>query len=101
MRELYLPNAETWIIEQNGKTVGFISLLENQIGGLFLEPDTIGRGLGKALVDHSVLLKGPLIVEVFKKNKIGRKFYDRYGFVKTDQYNHEPTNQVVIKMEML
>lgn len=100
MRNLYLPNAQTWVVEQEGKTAGFISLLNNEIGGLFLEPSFIGQGLGKTLVDHCVSLKGPLIVEVFEDNKIGRKFYDRYGFVETGQYDHEPTGQRVLKMKM-
>ncbi|KKJ76864.1 hypothetical protein WH95_10565 [Kiloniella litopenaei] len=94
MPDIYLPNAETWvwIIDQN--PVGFISLLEDKIGALFLDPAFHGKGIGRALVDHAVKLKGALNVEVFEKNAVGRRFYDLYGFVEVDRYYHEPSGEV-------
>ncbi len=100
MRNIYLPNAETWVIEQNDRPDGFIALVGTEIGGLFLDPAMHGRGMGKALTDHAVNLHGPLTVEVFAKNRIGRAFYDRYGFDETDQYTHEPSEEVTLKMAM-
>jgi putative acetyltransferase len=52
------------------------------------------------MVDAVVALKGPLRVEVFAENAIGRKFYDRYGFTPVDQFTHDPSGQITIKMEM-
>ena len=100
MRNIYLPNAETWVVEDSGAPVGFIALAGDEIGGLFLDPSCHGRGLGKALTDHVVSLHGPLRVEVFEKNAIGRRFYDRYGFVETERYTHEGLGEVTIKMVM-
>ena len=77
MRNIYLPNAETWVLEQDGNPLGFIALVGTEIGGLFLEPSFHGRGFGKALVDQAVAIHGSLCVEVFEKNAIGRRFYDR------------------------
>lgn len=34
IRNVYLPGAETWVWEADGRVVGFISLLGNEIGGL-------------------------------------------------------------------
>ena len=100
MRNIYLPKAETWVLEDDEQAVGFIALLESEIGGLFLDPSLIGKGYGKKLVDHAFALKGPLRVEVFKENTMGRPFYERYGFVFEEEYLHEPSGSVTCKMAM-
>ena len=76
----------------------FIALIEDEIGGLFLSPFFHGKGLGKAMVDHAVTLKGSLRVEVFERNTIGRHFYDRYGFIETGRYRHEASGELTLKM---
>ena len=100
MRNIYLPNAETWVLEQDGQIAGFIALIDNEIGGLFLEPALIGKGYGRRMVDHAAALKGPLRVEVFKDNAIGHAFYERYGFVVEEEYLHAPTGTLTHKMAM-
>ena len=100
MRDIYLPFAETWLLEDAGEVIGFIALIEDEIGGLFLKPSFHGRGLGRAMVDHAVALRGPLHVEVFKRNAIGRGFYKRYGFVELEEYRHEPSGELTIRMAM-
>jgi putative acetyltransferase len=98
MRNIYLAFAETWVIEADGFVVGFIALIENEIGGLFLDPDFHGQGLGRALVDKAVADKGALKVEVFKANAIGRRFYDAYGFRETEEFIHEASGQATLRM---
>lgn len=80
IRSLYLPNADTWVLEEDNILVGFIALIGDEIGGLFLDPIHHGKGLGRLMVDHAVDLKGQLRVEVFERNEIGRRFYNCYGF---------------------
>ena len=36
LRDVYLPNAATWLYEDNHSVVGFISMLGNEIGGDYL-----------------------------------------------------------------
>lgn len=99
--DIYVPTAETYVLEEeDGEVIGFISLLGNEIGGLFVAPSKHGRGYGKALVDHAVAVKGPLKVDVFRDNKIGRPFYERYGFVLVAEALHEPSGQIVHQMAM-
>lgn len=100
MRNIYLPNAETWVLEEEGQIIGFIALIGNEIGGLFLDPSFIGKGFGRALVDHAFALKGPLRVEVFKENAVGYPFYERYGFALEETYMHAPSGFLTCKMGM-
>ncbi len=100
MRAIYLPNAETWVLEHDGRPVGFIAMIGAEIGGLFLDPAQQGKGLGRQMVDHVAGIKGPLTVEVFKENKIGLPFYERYGFVRTREGLFEPSGHATIKMAM-
>ena len=100
LRTQHLPNAETWVLEDDGVIVGFIALVGDEIGGLFLDPAAHGKGLGKAMVDHVVELKGPLHVEVFEKNEIGRRFYSRYGFIEIDRYRHEASGETTLRLKL-
>ena len=100
LRTIYLPNAETWVLEDKETPVGFIALIGDEIGGLFLQPSHHGRGLGRTLVDHAVDIRGPLRVEVFVRNAIGRRFYERYGFVEVGQYRHEASGEMTLKLAL-
>ena len=100
MRSLYLPNAETWVLVDEGVPVGFIAMIGKEIGGLFLDPSQHGKGKGREMVDHVVAIKGPLTVEVFKDNKIGLPFYERYGFVVTGEGMFEASGDETFKMAM-
>ncbi|MFT6458762.1 GNAT family N-acetyltransferase [Pseudophaeobacter arcticus] len=80
IRDHFLDLAETYMAEVAGTPVGFISLIQNEVGGLFLRPAFHGRGIGHALMDQAVALKGHLELDVFVENAIGRRFYNRYGF---------------------
>lgn len=100
VRDVHLPNAEIYVLEEVGRTIGFVAMIENEVGGLFIEPTEIGKGYGKALLDYAVSLKGPLSVEVFEDNAVGRPFYERYGFVHESKYLHQPTGAVMCRMAM-
>jgi len=95
---LYLPNADTWVAEIDGKTVGFISLIGNEVGAIFVEPTHHGIGVGKALMDKACSLHKTLELDVFKENNIGRKFYDRYGFVSQGETFHEESGQQMLRL---
>lgn len=99
MKDIYLPNAETWVFEENNVVIGFISMIGNEIGGLFVSPDQHSKGVGTRLVDFIGEYHRELEVEVFKDNKIGRSFYDKYGFKMMKEYFHEESNQVLLRMK--
>lgn len=97
--EMYLPNTDTWVIEHDAVVKGFIALMGNEVGAIFLQPEYHGKGAGKALMDKAQELHGDLEVEVFKENSIGRKFYSRYGFEHLEEKLHEPTGQQVLRLK--
>ncbi len=100
MRNMYLSNAETWVLEDGEVPVGFIAMIDTEIGGLFLDPSQQGKGMGRQMVDHVVAIKGPLSVEVFKDNKIGLPFYERYGFAVTGEGLFEASGDETFRMAM-
>jgi putative acetyltransferase len=99
IKTIYMPRADTWVAEQDGEVVGFLSLMGNEVGAIFLEPRCHGTGIGKALMDKAQALHGDLEVEVFEANPIGRKFYDRYGFVLMESKHHEETDQTMLRLK--
>jgi|TARA_B110000438_G_C15656922_1_gene582086 putative acetyltransferase len=77
---LYLPTADTWVTDLDDKTVGFIAIIGNDVGTIFVEPALQGIVVARTLIDKAYSLHTTLEVEVFKENSIGRKFYSAYGF---------------------
>ena len=97
--QLYLPVAETWVAELNVVVIGFISLLGNEVGAIFVQPEFHKTGTGRALMDKAVNLRGDLDVEVFEANTIGRRFYSDYGFESVAKKVHEETGNVLVRMK--
>ncbi len=95
---LYLPNAETWVAEEGGHVIGFIALIGDEVGAIFVKSEFHHAGVGRALMDKARELRGGLEVEVFKENAIGRKFYSNYGFTPLSESVHEPTGNAVLRL---
>lgn len=83
VRDIYLKQAENWVILEDGRPAGFIGLLDQFIGGLFIDPQIHGKGLGRQLLDHSLQLKKSLELEVYALNKQAHDFYLRNQFIET------------------
>lgn len=96
--QIYLPMADTFVYEHDGRVVGFIALIKNEVGAIFVHPEYHGQGFGRALMDHARMLRGDLEVEVFKENRIGRDFYRRYGFTFHDEHVHEETGETLLRL---
>lgn len=91
LRETYLPIAKSWVIEEEGEMVAFLSMLDDLIAGLFTHPDHQGKGHGARLVEHARTLFDPVFVEVFEANEAARRFYRRCGFVAHERKLDEHT----------
>lgn len=95
----YLPNTESLVAEKEDHIIGFISMLGSEIGGLFVDPDYHGLGTGTALVDKVRAIHDKLIVEVFKDNTIGRKFYSKYGFKYVNEALHNESGKIMYTLQ--
>lgn len=80
IEEEYLPKAETWVACHAGEPVGFISLLDSFVGGIFIAPDRQGMGVGSMLIAHALARKGELSLEVYTANQQAVRFYASLGF---------------------
>jgi putative acetyltransferase len=97
---VYLPNAETWVWEPEGQVVGFVSLLGNEVGALFVDQKFHRGGIGRALMDHALELREELEVEVFTENVIGRAFYAKYGFQLMQKKVHDQTGLELMRLRL-
>lgn len=80
-----LALGQVHVAEENGKPAGFAAVIISEkaaeLDGLFVEPSLWGRGIGRALVDHSVHLarrKGLTLAVV--ASPTARGFYEKCGF---------------------
>ena len=98
MRNIYIPDSDTWVYEMDLEIVGFISMIDNEIGGLFVMPRILGKGIGTQLINFVGNNHKNLEVEVFEKNKIGRAFYDKHGFYLVKEFIHLESGENVLRM---
>ncbi|RAI19975.1 GNAT family N-acetyltransferase [Afifella marina] len=80
IEEKYLPAAETWVACRSGEPAGFIALMENFIGGLFVAPAHQGQGIGARLIAHAFTCRDELTLEVYTENAGALRFYLAQGF---------------------
>lgn len=96
----WLPIADTSIYESDGRVVGFLSLIGNVVGAIFVDPDHHGHGIGRALMDDARESHRMLELDVFEANAIGRRFYDAYGFEFVDRHMNEVAGQPELRLRL-
>nr|WP_299173263.1 GNAT family N-acetyltransferase [uncultured Allomuricauda sp.] len=99
MKDKLLPNSKTWVYTNNNQVYGFVSMIGNEIGGLFVDPNMQSKGIGSHLLTHMLRFNEVLEVEVFDQNSIGKSFYQKHGFKILTTYIHKETNEKVLRME--
>ncbi len=80
MRDLYLPSAEVYVNEDEGKVNGFIAIVGDSIAALFVSPASQGRGIGTGLLNKAKELRSTLDLCVYKENLKSFEFYKRHLF---------------------
>ena len=100
VREQLLPIADTWVVEEDGEVVAFMSIIDDLIGGLFTHPDRQGKGYGRALVEHARLLHDPVFVEVFEANEKAIGFYRSCGFVDHERRTDDDSGLPILVLRL-
>ncbi|WP_212630955.1 N-acetyltransferase [Pseudomonas sp. KB-10] len=98
MRDLYLPQAETLVLEEKGQVLGFASLHEQRLAALFVSPDAQGRGLGRRLLDEAKRRRDSLELGVYRANTRAVAFYRAGRFVTVNETRDPHTGQPELTM---
>ena len=98
IRDMYLPVADAWVAIEDDQVIGFMALLGQELGAIFVHPSHWKKGVGHKLMDKAVEMRDNLSLEVFKENSVARRFYERYGFTEATTSKHKETGQTVIRM---
>lgn len=96
----WMPLAETTVAEVDGQIVGFLSLIGNEVGAVFVDPRRHGEGIGRALMDQARASRPFLELNVFEENAIGRRFYATYGFEPVGRHVHEGTGRTELRLRL-
>ncbi|MGG4102882.1 GNAT family N-acetyltransferase [Paenibacillus lautus] len=90
MREVYLPMAETYLIESAAHVRGFVSLVGDDLAALFIDTSRQNQGYGKALLSYVMDLREVLKLRVYEENQRAIRFYLKNGFeVYEDSLDHD------------
>lgn len=100
VRDVYIPQSRTWVYEEQGSLIGFISVLEARfIGALFVEQAYYGKRIGTALIQH-VQAQFPLLsLEVYQQNTRACRFYHKQGFVVVEENVNQDTQATALIMQ--
>ncbi|MFM5662249.1 GNAT family N-acetyltransferase [Aeromonas veronii] len=81
----YLPASQSWVYEEDGLLLGFISWYQGSVAALFISPAHQSHGLGRQLLEHLKAQYGQLELTVYAENEQARRFYCRNGFKEGEQ----------------
>jgi putative acetyltransferase len=95
MATKYLPVAETFVIcgQEKEQILGFVSMLEDYLAALFIDPSYQHKGLGRTLLNFVKEQRDRIELKVYQKNENAIRFYLRNRFVITEESVDEPTQE--------
>ncbi len=80
VRSIDFHELEVYCLLEGSRMLGFMGLADRKIEMLFLEPDVIGKGLGKKLIRFAIEKLGANKVDVNEQNQPAVAFYRKQGF---------------------
>ena len=76
----YLPNSETYLVENDNKITGFVAMVDNYLAAIFVKSTEQGKGIGHQLLNYAKSLRELIQLKVYKKNIIAVQFYKKMAF---------------------
>jgi putative acetyltransferase len=79
-QQLFSKSDMFCIHNANGEVAGFAGVTGDSLDMLFIHPDMIGTGAGKALISYAIKVKKVKRVDVNEQNEHAASFYRHFGF---------------------
>jgi putative acetyltransferase len=98
--DTWLDIAETTVFESEGQVVGFLCLLGDEVGGIFVDPDHQRTGIGRALMDDARAKRDSLELGVLEANAPARRFYEKYGFEVVERRVEPVTGEPELRLRL-
>ncbi|MBH5316979.1 N-acetyltransferase [Paenibacillus sp. GSMTC-2017] len=92
MKEVYFPMSQSFVLVEDDSLIGFISLVDNYLAALFVDPAKQGKGYGKVLLDYTKEQKESLKLKVYQENKSAIGFYIKNKFTIAEESVDENTS---------
>ncbi len=99
MRDIYIPNSDTYIFKENEIIKGFFSLHGNMLAAMFVSPEFQGNGIGQKLMAKAKPLRSRLELTVYQENLKSIEFYKKCGFRSIKEKIDEHTGHIEILMK--
>jgi len=88
--DVLLKTTTVWVALQGGEIVGYAALHDDVLEQLFVAADFQQQGIGGQLLDAARRSAGArMSLYVFTENRAARRFYERHGFISTDDFDTE------------
>ncbi|SDD86596.1 putative acetyltransferase [Paenibacillus sp. UNCCL117] len=98
MKNKYLPMSKTYVIDQETKIVGFVSMVDNYLAALFIDVSQQKKGYGKQLLDFVKKQHETITLRVYQRNANAINFYCKNGFEILQEEIDENTSQKEFSM---
>ncbi|WP_329623594.1 GNAT family N-acetyltransferase [Streptomyces sp. NBC_01255] len=86
LREIVVPNHETWVATVEGSVVAMMVLDDEDLDQLYIDTQWRGRGIGDRLVEVAKQSRPTgLTLWTFQVNAPACRFYERHGFVEAER----------------
>lgn len=103
LAQSYIDHPDTlsgvWVFDDEF-VKGMIHIEEKEIVELYVDPFFTGQGIGSKLIDFAIGQMNCNILWVLEKNTKAIRFYQRHGFVLTEEKQYqEGTPEFIVKMK--
>ncbi|GKV70121.1 acetyltransferase [Sporosarcina sp. NCCP-2716] len=99
MKRIYIPLSDTHVYQTSSVVIGFISMVDNYLAALFVDPTSQNNGAGSQLLKFEKERRSSIQLKVYQKNPSAVRFYEKNGFRIKGTEIDEQTGQEEYVME--